>query len=159
MRKLSCVGAAVLTFAISAILLVDPWATRYRFHKAALKGDLATIDRMLGEGTPVDLRDDFTETALMDAAEEGHLVVVKRLLSAGADVNAQTDGGATPLMRAAESGQLDIVEALLAAGADVNHKSMGDQTALMGAAAGGPGCRRGRPRAQGSRHRWRRGHR
>src|SRR5436190_312405 len=103
MRCLLYIATAIVTLTISAVshqIRSDP----YRFHYAALTGNLATVDRMLAHGTPVDLRDDFGETALMDASEGGHVLIIKRLLAAGADVNLHSHAGFTALMRAAAGG-------------------------------------------------------
>lgn len=126
MRKLLLYfSVAALTVLISLIVHVIQFGNPYRFQYAALTGDSATIDTLLAQGTPVDLRDDSGDTALTYAAGGGYTVIVKRLLSAGADVNAHDQAGFTPLISAADKGHLEIIDILLKAGADVNSTQYG----------------------------------
>ena len=105
MRKVMLyIGVALLTLTFSGVIQLIRFGNPYRLHYAALTGDLATIDAMLAQGTPVDMRDESGDTALTYAAGEGYIIIVKRLLSAGADVNAHNQAGSTPLMTAAANG-------------------------------------------------------
>ena len=66
-------------------------------HHAADKGDLTVVKRLVGSGTPVDIRDQYEYTPLYYAARMGHEDVAVYLLDRGADVNAQGKNGRTPL--------------------------------------------------------------
>jgi len=97
---------------------------------AAKAGNLAEIERLLGQGVPVDSRDTrsapWDVTALMYSARHGHHVVVRRLLDAGASTKARDadfpgeGGGWTALHYAARGGSLECVQELVKAGANVN---------------------------------------
>ena len=64
--------------------------------KAADRGNVAEVQRLLAAGAPVNAKDNDGETALMMAADDGHAAVVKLLLEAGAAVNDADEDGETP---------------------------------------------------------------
>ncbi len=97
---------------------------------AAQVGDLNEVIRLLNQGTDVNAKANFGNTALMAAALEDHVDVVKALLDKGADVNAKNKNGSTALMAASVHYRVDMVKALLNKGADVNAKNEDGGTAL-----------------------------
>lgn len=112
-------------------------------HRAAMRGDLAVVHRLLAFGTPVDQRSDHPGvcdgvTALHCAVAGGHVAVVDRLIRSGASVEARDGAGYTPLGLAAELGHYDVVKRLLAAGARACAE-VGDATPLSFARRGGHG--------------------
>ena len=111
--------------------------------RAADKGDLDAVRRLLAEGAEVNARDWMGRTALLHACVHGgaNPLVIAALLAAGADANAQDKGGTTALKVVAmgEPGpnRTSALRELLAAGADAKGKDRNGGTALMSAAAGG----------------------
>jgi ankyrin repeat protein len=89
-------------------------------HFAAQKGDLATVDRLLADGTDINAFDELGKTALHWAAMNEHLEVAAFLIDQGADVNARHEPsiGDTPLGEVAGSCSYELARLLLAAGAD-----------------------------------------
>jgi len=104
---------------------------------SAAKGDLPGVRKLLGEGAPLESKDQVGRTALHWAVEAGHKEVVDELVLAGADVNAADTDGSTPLHIACLCDHVEIVKALLAAGADRTiQDSEGDTPLSIGLDAG-----------------------
>jgi ankyrin repeat protein len=93
---------------------------RMSLIRASAKGDLASVKKIVNEGTDVNLSDPTGRTPLIEAAWAGHVDVVKYLLDKGANPNTSDSAGFTPLMRAAEEGNTSICSILIQKGADVN---------------------------------------
>ena len=89
----------------------------HAFFAAAAEGDLALVDLFLDAGMPAATRDQWGNSALLEAARSDRPDVVARLLARGAKAG-DAPGGEPPLTVAAESGSLGALKALLAAGAD-----------------------------------------
>lgn len=89
-----------------------------QFFKAALKGDLPEIARLIAAGANIEARNAVGHTPLMIAAARGHLAAAQALLDAGADVNAVTKGGNTAVGVTASLPDAALTELLLARGAD-----------------------------------------
>jgi ankyrin repeat protein len=105
---------------------------------AAMKGDAASIQKLIAAGADVDLPQNDGMTALHWAADRGDSATVAALLKAKADVKPMTvNGGYTPLMLAARAGNAAVVKQLLASGADPKAVSEGGATALHFAAEAG----------------------
>jgi ankyrin repeat protein len=110
---------------------------------AAFSGNLDLVNKLLGEGVDVNVKDRDSCTALMWAAVSGKRDVAKLLLTKGADVNAKIKsiqlcpacGNTTALHFATVNGNRDMVEFLLSNGADINAKSDVGATALPVAAS------------------------
>lgn len=111
-----------------------------RLCHAALEGDLATVRKLLRDGTSANAVASGGTPALHYAAMslDGE-VVVKALLEAGANANSKNAAGLTPLFFACINGKENtrIVRMLLKAGANVNAKSDDGETPLMIAACTG----------------------
>lgn len=106
-------------------------------HEAAASGDVITIERLLGEGIPVDQFDTTDPygrrtTALYRATMAGRAEVVKLLLEAGADPTLRFPNSHSlihPLQVAAKFGRAEILDMFLENGADPNAPGI-DSTAL-----------------------------
>ena len=86
-------------------------------HDAAMKGDVATVQRFISEGTNVNQVDKDGQTPLHLAARDGHTEVAKALIAAGVNVNLADNGDVTPLYWPVVMGRTEIVELLKQAGA------------------------------------------
>ncbi len=108
-------------------------------HDAAVKGDLATVKRLLAQD-PALLEAEKPpnkKTALHYAAQNGRRDVVEFLLDSGAQVNRPNIAGETALHYAVGLESPDVVNLLLARGADVKAKTDAGMTPLRGATAWG----------------------
>lgn len=103
--------------------------------EAGRRGDLATLDRLLGLGLDVDGRDANGASALLHAAGTGQLELCQALLDRGADLNASSANGVTPLAAAILAGRDRVVEWLLAHGVHRESVLLGRMTPLALAAA------------------------
>ena len=104
----------------------------------AYLGKLSEVERLVSEGTSVDVVDPEKRTALMFAAFNGHTSVVEYLRKQGAKIDTKDINGRTALMYAASGPFAETVDFLLTEGADVNVQgSLEGFTALMTAAAEG----------------------
>jgi ankyrin repeat protein len=105
---------------------------------AAMRGDAASIKKLIASGADVDIAQNDGMTALHWAADRGDSATVAALIKAKADVKAMTvNGGYTPLMLAARAGNAPVVKQLLAAGANPKAVSGAGATALHFAAEAG----------------------
>lgn len=89
----------------------------HAFFAAAAGGDLALVDLFLEAGMPAAARDQWGNSALLEASRNDRTGVVERLLARGAKPG-DAPGGEPPLTVAAEAGSLGALKALLAARAD-----------------------------------------
>ncbi|CAE8676898.1 unnamed protein product, partial [Polarella glacialis] len=112
--------------------------------KFAEEGDLAGVQRILGEASEADrlqklkkLRDEDSRTALHRACAAGHKEVAAYLLSQGAVVNVEDDAGWTPLHSCASKGADVLLDLLLEAKADCDTATSTGSTALHFAASKG----------------------
>ena len=105
------------------------------FLKAALTGDIATVEKLLKEDIKIDLQNPDGFTALAVAAQNGHAAVVNLLLKNNAAVDLQNVQGGTALLLAAKNGHADIVDALLAKGANPDLQNKNGLSPLMVASA------------------------
>jgi ankyrin repeat protein len=104
--------------------------------KAAAKGRLADVKRLLDSGADVNGKVESCRTALDEAARGGHSDVVKLLLDKGAIIS--TEGYWPTLKWASGNRKWDVVKVLLDRGVDLNsvHAPFGP-TALVKAASDG----------------------
>jgi ankyrin repeat protein len=97
---------------------------------AAYVGDGAAMDELLGEGVPVDCRDEIGLTPLMSAAQAGKLDAVRKLLAAGARIDTCGRVFGTPLMIATFNRRHEAMVELIRRGADPNVVNSRGHTAL-----------------------------
>jgi ankyrin repeat protein len=91
-----------------------------QWEKAAIDGDLKTIEARIEAGGDVDAKDKYGQTALMLAAVRGHEAIVRRLIAEGADLDVTAKWGLSAAMLAVINLHPVIVEALAKAGADLS---------------------------------------
>lgn len=110
---------------------------------ASSRGDIDLVNRLIDDGTDVNVKNNGGETPLLFASEKGRLDVMKALVRAGADVNVKNGDGNTPLLLLgnketyeAEDEILDVTTILIKAGADVNARNKLGSTAVMEATYG-----------------------
>jgi hypothetical protein len=106
-------------------------ASNYQLLMASLRGDDATLSRLLANGADIETKGTNGETPLFLAVFKGHLSTVRLLLEKGADVNTKNNRGVPALCMAAFKGHKDIVSLLLAKGAPVNSTDYNGRTPLM----------------------------
>lgn len=88
--------------------------------RAALEGNLVTVQRLVERGTSPDTSDQEGNSLLMLASRAGHAPVVSYLLSRKAAVNARSRYGDSALLAASLKGHTVVAKILLAAGAELN---------------------------------------
>lgn len=108
-----------------------------RLHRAAEKGDAATVRTLLAQGARVDARNPAKATPLLVATRHNHVDAAHALIQAGADVNAKDAIEDSPYLYAGARGHLEILRATLAAGADLKSTNRYGGTALIPAAERG----------------------
>ena len=91
-----------------------------RLRSAALKGDLAALNRALDDGADPNAADNDGYNPLIYAAINNRVDCVARLIEAGSRPDCHTYEGRTPLNLAAGYGFIDIIRLLLAGGAQVD---------------------------------------
>ena len=101
--------------ALNGDTVMDP-----RLRAAALKRDLAALDRALAEGADPNAMDADGYTPLIFAVCNNNTDCVAKLIEAGAHPDCYTDKGRTPLNSAASSGYAETIRVLLAGGAQVD---------------------------------------
>lgn len=101
---------------------------------ASDKGDLAVVERLIGEGASVKAKDSRGRTALLAATHGNHVAVARALIAAGSDVNAKDDIQDSPYLYAGAEGRTEILKMTLAAGADFKSTNRYGGTALIPAA-------------------------
>lgn len=112
-------------------------ATIEDFHRAAEIGDVAVMERLLGQGIPVDGSVGDGDTAMHAAAEAGSGSALVFLLGEGIEVDVRGAGDWTPLMTAAAANQAEVVQQLIRAGAKPELENADGYRALTLAADGG----------------------
>ena len=83
---------------------------------AATEGNLAEVERMIGEGANLEARDQARRTALLLSTRNNHVDVARALIAAGADVNAKDNNRDTPFLYAGAEGRNDILKLILERG-------------------------------------------
>ena len=95
------------------------------WRRAALAGDIESMDLQLGDGTDVDALDRYGQTALMLAATEGGLPTVAWLIAQGAELDHTAKFGLSAVMLAAVNGHDRVAVVLAEAGADLSLRGTG----------------------------------
>jgi len=126
-----------LTTLFLAALVTPAHAADNAFIAAVKKSDFATVQRLLQQGTSVNVSEASGSTALHWAAEANDAEMTRLLLKAGADAKRANRYGMTPLHLAAVNGNVGLIRELLDAGADANAVLPEGETVLMTAARTG----------------------
>ncbi len=98
---------------------------REDWRKAAIAGDHRAIERLLAEGTEIDGRDRYGQTALMLAALHGRDEVVRLLLQHGAELDVTAKYGLSALMLAVVNRRSEVARRLVDAGASTEIRGSG----------------------------------
>ncbi|XP_011502231.1 PREDICTED: tonsoku-like protein isoform X2 [Ceratosolen solmsi marchali] len=102
-------------------------------HVACIKGNIATVEKLLEEQHPTDVRDHCGWTPLHEASNHGYVDIVRQLVHAGANVNdpgGTNCDGVTALHDAAANGHTAVVQLLLDNGANPNLLTSSGESAL-----------------------------
>ena len=108
-----------------------------QLHKAAARGDTASIRELLEAGADVDERDGDGRTPVMTATRGNNVDAVRVLIEAGADIDIRDDRLDNPFLYAGAEGLLDILRLCIAAGADPALTNRFGGTALIPASERG----------------------
>ncbi|XP_046607521.1 tonsoku-like protein isoform X1 [Neodiprion virginianus] len=93
-----------------------------QLHIACINCNIERVQKLIDDGHPTDIRDNFGWTPLHEAANHGHVEIAKLLLNAGADVNdpgGSSCEGITPLHDAASCGNFSVMNLLIEFGANI----------------------------------------
>jgi ankyrin repeat protein len=92
-------------------ILVDfkVWLKKPVLVRAAKRGGIGKVRKLLERGVAVDLSDGYGRTALMEAARHGHLEIVRLLLYHGADRWLRSGSGKTALFYAQDRAIRDLL--------------------------------------------------
>ena len=82
-------------------------------HLAAIKGDIASLKKLIKDGAEVGLKDYAGWTPLHEACNHGELEAAKLLIKHGAEVNVPGFEGDTPLHDAVVNNHVEVVNMLL----------------------------------------------
>lgn len=94
--------------------------------QAAIKGDVALLQKLFKEGVDLNCKDSEENSPLHVATKAGQLGVVEFLLEQRVDVDSRNNEEVTPLHYSCEKGKEVIVNALLKSGVSINlHDSEG----------------------------------
>ncbi len=116
-------------------MYTDPTAQHTLLASAAIRGDTASLRRLLAAGVSPNERGPYRTTALRYALDFEQWECCHILLDAGADPNINSDdGNSSDLMFALIDADDGIIHRLLEAGADVNYQDDYGNTALLNAA-------------------------
>ncbi len=88
--------------------------------RAALEGDLVTLQKLLERGSSPDTTDAEGNTLMMLAARNGHLKVVEYLFANKASISRRSRVGDTALMAASLKGEIPVAQFLLDKGAELD---------------------------------------
>jgi ankyrin repeat protein len=138
--RLSQITVGILMLVMLSWAAPLSWAAQMdaELSIAAMKGDMDTVQALIGQNVDVNRAQGDGTTALHWAAYRDDADMARLLLDAGANVGAETRlGELTPLFMASKSGYAPIIDMLVKAGADVNSQTTIGTTALMMAAASG----------------------
>jgi len=95
------------------------------WEDAIKRGDVQIVLDLLGQGTDVDARDRYGNTALMLAAHAGQREVVETLIAHRANLNITAKFGLSALMLALVAGHAEVARLLARAGADLSVRGTG----------------------------------
>jgi ankyrin repeat protein len=90
---------------------------------ATRQNNLEKVRLLLEHGADINSKDEYGQTALMNAAHGGQLELVRLLIEKGADLNTRAKYNLTALMLSLIARHPDVARVLIEAGADVNLRS------------------------------------
>jgi len=130
-------GAAAATPVLMHVPRADPTPQEEALIRAAGRGDVARVERLLQLGVSVNAAVPGDGTPLTEAARSGRDEMVRHLVRRGAHINQAVPGDGNPLIMAAAAGQPSTVQLLLDLGADVSASIDTDENALIRASWSG----------------------
>lgn len=99
--------------------------------RAAKKGDLEKVQKLIEKGADLDKTDFRGNSPIYHAASKGHADVVDALARAGADVEMDNSFGSTPLHVAARYGHTEVIRVLVTHGANPDAVSRPSNTSNL----------------------------
>ena len=127
----------LLLMVASLAIAAPSYAADNALLAAVKKSDIATVRRLLQQGSSANVSGADGSTALHWAVESNDLEMTRTLLKAGADAKRTNRYGMTPLHLAAVTGNSTLIRDLLDAGSDPNAVLPEGETVLMTAARTG----------------------
>ncbi|CAL8367749.1 ankyrin repeat domain-containing protein 1 [Gadus morhua] len=103
---------------------------RTALHKAASKGHLEVMKRLLEAGASLENRDKLEATAVHWACRGGHVSALELLLNQGAKITCRDKLRSSPLHVAVRTGHMECAEHLIHCGADVNARDRDGDTPM-----------------------------
>lgn len=105
-------------------------ARKFEVNEAAIRGDAATVEKLLKEGVTPDAIDRTGKSPLLHAIDNDKADVLKVLVTGRANLHLQPAGKKLPLHAAIKKGALDATQILLDAGVSTLLKSRNNHDAL-----------------------------
>jgi ankyrin repeat protein len=102
-----------------------PLTTRLDWERAAARGDVRVLSRMLRIGHDIDANDGYGQTALMLASHSGHTEAVEWLVAHGANLDHTSKFHLSALMLAVINKHETAARVLVRAGADASIRGSG----------------------------------
>ena len=130
---------AVLLAAALALPMTNPaqpQATGQALRDAVARGDIASLDRLIASGAPLDATDGAGQTPLLLAVQNDNLEAATRLIAAGANINAQAANRDTPWLLAGARGRTAMLRLMLPKRPDLSIRNRFGGNALI------PACER-----------------
>lgn len=90
---------------------------------ATKQSNLEKVRLLLGHGADINSKDQYGQTALMNAAHRGQVELVRLLIENGADLNTTAKYHLSALMLSIIARHPEVAQLLIEAGADVNLRS------------------------------------
>ncbi len=115
--------------------LSTPPLAAIQVHKAAAKGDLPALEKLIAaDPALINLKDNSGSTPLFTAIENKQEKAARFFISKGADIHARSNSGDTPLHMASYTGDIPIMKLLISKGAEVNSRNSDKSVPLHWAA-------------------------
>ncbi|XP_049449645.1 ankyrin repeat and SOCS box protein 9-like [Epinephelus fuscoguttatus] len=129
----------------AGVFFSNPWMSDFEsdwspIHDAAFNGRVLALQRLIAQGTCVNLNTLDQVSPLHGACLQGHESCAKLLVDNGANVNSSTVDGQTPLSEACARGHVTCVSLLLQHGATPVGTSQTSSPIHRAAAKGHPEC-------------------
>jgi ankyrin repeat protein len=103
----------------------------YKFFEAIIDNEIDQIEKMLNEGTDINIKDDVGGTAIFYATYFANIELIEFLMNKGANINLSDKAGNTPFIHAAIQGDLELVKFLHSKEANINHINNFNENALF----------------------------